>query len=234
IASRSLWLERSTVAVENGYFSVRLGEETPFPAGLFESEGNLYLGIRIADDEELKPRQKITSVPFALRSAYADEAGAAVGELAQQIVPSGAVMPFDLEVCPAGWAAFEPARGRTIVGTNPVDPDSANSNKLSRRVRGERFGEESHTLTVEELPAHHHTGATDRGARMNYRVYYSAGESYFTNRSIGLGSGAYTERNDTAWPMSDHTHTFTTNDTGEGQAINLTPPSVVLLYCRKL
>lgn len=60
----ALWTEiHNGVLVEEGLFNVQLGEFTPFPSALFSDER--YLEINIAG-EELTPRQKIGSMPFAL------------------------------------------------------------------------------------------------------------------------------------------------------------------------
>lgn len=48
----------------------------------------------------------------------AGAAGAAGARGADAVAPGGAVMFFDLAACPAGWTAFDAARGRTLVGVN--------------------------------------------------------------------------------------------------------------------
>jgi len=77
----------------------------------------------------------------------------------QVLMPSGAVMAFDLDQCPAGWSEFKLAKGRTIIGTK------GNENGLTNRNRGETGGEEMHTLTVNEMPSHNH----------NFSTYYNSG-----------------------------------------------------------
>jgi hypothetical protein len=61
------WTEVQTLTPDAGYFSAELGSVTAFPAGLF-SGVELYLGVTVGTDPEMKPRQKITSVPYALVS----------------------------------------------------------------------------------------------------------------------------------------------------------------------
>ncbi len=61
----SLWTEDHNVVMDDGYYSVRLGESgTPLPAGLFDGSV-LYLGVKIGTDPEMTPRQRIGSVPYA-------------------------------------------------------------------------------------------------------------------------------------------------------------------------
>lgn len=64
-------------------------------------------------------------------------------------VPRGAVMAFNLPACPAGWAPFALAAGRTVVGAGA-------GAGLTPRGPGEIGGEERHLLTGDEMPAHRH------------------------------------------------------------------------------
>lgn len=64
-----LWTENQTVAVDDGYFSVVLGDTssggTALPADLFDGTTR-YLGIKVGGDAEMEPLQEIVSVPYAL------------------------------------------------------------------------------------------------------------------------------------------------------------------------
>jgi len=51
------------VALDDGYFVVALGSTTPLP--LFDG-ATRYLGIKVADDPEMTPREELVSVPYAL------------------------------------------------------------------------------------------------------------------------------------------------------------------------
>jgi hypothetical protein len=64
IGGAVLWREVVDVMLDNGYFSVQLGASVPFPADLWQ-ETPRYLGVKVGDDDELLPRDEITSVPFA-------------------------------------------------------------------------------------------------------------------------------------------------------------------------
>lgn len=69
-----LWTEtQSNVMLDNGAFSVQLGSVTAFPSTLWTG-ATLYLGVTIGNDAEMTPREQITSVPYALMSAQADNA----------------------------------------------------------------------------------------------------------------------------------------------------------------
>ncbi len=70
-ATIPLWHEASVaVPVVNGIFNVKLPHDpgsSPFPAGLFDNE--LFLGVKVGADDEMVPRQLLTSVPFAFKAA---------------------------------------------------------------------------------------------------------------------------------------------------------------------
>lgn len=64
-------------------------------------------------------------------------------------VPKGAVMAFNLKECPNGWSDFEALAGRVPVG-------AGKGASLTERVVGQQGGEETHLLTVPEMPSHNH------------------------------------------------------------------------------
>ncbi|MFA6406913.1 MAG: hypothetical protein WCW34_05370, partial [Patescibacteria group bacterium] len=59
------------VTVQNGLFSVLLGDasngQVAFPADLFNSD-TLYLGVKVGSDNEMTPRKRLSSVPYAYNS----------------------------------------------------------------------------------------------------------------------------------------------------------------------
>lgn len=123
-----------------------------------------------------------------------------------QVVPTGAVMAFDLAACPSGWTAYALAGGRTIVGVN-----AAGGNGLSQRNLEDTLGEEAHTMTVNELVPHLHN---EQVANVN-GYSGSDGEPGGDGQNIAYHWGA---------PVST---------TGGGQPFNNIQPSLVLLYCKK-
>jgi hypothetical protein len=128
-------------------------------------------------------------------------------ETASPAVPSGAVMAFDLDACPSGWALLTTASGRTVVGVNP---------DMTVRTRGQTFGFETHTLTVAEMPSHTHTAAV-----------FGATSTTFGNGQPGLdiSGGARVQTNyGTSSPSSV---------AGQDQPHDIMQPSIAFLYCRK-
>jgi microcystin-dependent protein len=145
-------------------------------------------------------------------------------------IPSGAVLAFDLDRCPAGWAPFSPAAGRTVIGVN----DGANG--LSARARGATLGEESHVLTADEVAPHTHAGSTGPGKATKYRTVGVPGTNSREDHVAGwAGTSAFMDREDASWALAAHGHDFVT-DSGAvgGKAHNNMQPSLALLYCRKL
>lgn len=63
----------SNVVVRNGNFSVVVGDATPVNATVFDN-ANLYLGITVAPDPEMLPRQRLYPVPWAMQAGQAQSA----------------------------------------------------------------------------------------------------------------------------------------------------------------
>ena len=62
-----LWEESHTaVPVEDGLFHVLLGSTNPIPVSLLANNSTLWLGITVGSDSEMRPREQIASVPYAM------------------------------------------------------------------------------------------------------------------------------------------------------------------------
>jgi len=71
-AGTKLWDEAETVATKNGKFSVNLGSTKALGVDVFDTS-ELWLQITV-EGNVLLPRQKINSVPYAIKAAGADSA----------------------------------------------------------------------------------------------------------------------------------------------------------------
>ena len=60
------WEETHTVDVDDGKFSVELGDLTPMPNELFGAP--LFLGIQVQGDVEMTPRLRLSATPYAFRA----------------------------------------------------------------------------------------------------------------------------------------------------------------------
>ncbi|MCK4224134.1 MAG: hypothetical protein KAX39_03070 [candidate division Zixibacteria bacterium] len=70
----SLWGEtHSSVSVTQGNFNVLLGSSNPIPGSLFLN-AELWLGVKVGEDTEMEPRQRIASVGYAFQSEFSDTA----------------------------------------------------------------------------------------------------------------------------------------------------------------
>lgn len=64
-----IWSETQSITPDEiGVFSVELGASSPLPLNLMDGR-RLWLGIRVGGDDEMAPRQLLTSVPYALKVA---------------------------------------------------------------------------------------------------------------------------------------------------------------------
>lgn len=104
-----LWTETHEVTLDEGYFSVRLGDDgdNPFPAGLFDGSVR-HLGLRVGTDDEMTPRERIASVPYAL------VANDAVGDIHPTSVTVGGTKVIDED---GKWVGEVPFRSNSTLLT---------------------------------------------------------------------------------------------------------------------
>lgn len=128
-------------------------------------------------------------------------------------VPLGGIIMWSGSSVPSGWALCNGAngtpdlRGRFILGAHRTT--SAGS---GGRYTGETGGEETHTLTVPELPSHTHT-------------------TRFGNNGYPDGSGDRTHNYYIMHPdRTDDETAFASSATGDGAAHNNMPPYYVLAF----
>lgn len=98
---------------------------------------------------------------------------------------------------------------------------------------GSAGGEESHVLTVNEMPAHSHTGTTSTNGAHSHsvtEVYFSRDDD---QKGIKLDYADNTRTLNTSTD-GDHNHTFTTKNSGSGAAHNNMPPYYTLSYIMKV
>jgi microcystin-dependent protein len=160
----ALWAEEHTdVVVRDGLFNVVLGDIAAISPTLFDSPDR-FIGVQVAGTDELAPRQRFASVPYAIRA---------------DVLP-GTIVAFGGNTPPTGWLLCDGAavssitypdlfgaigytwggsgntfnvpdlRGRAPIGTGQ-------GSGLTNRTLAEKGGEERHTLTIAEMPSHNHT-----------------------------------------------------------------------------
>ena len=121
-----------------------------------------------------------------------------------------------------GYGYTPDLRGRFILG-------SGHSTGLSAREHGTYGGNETHTLTINEMPAHNHT--MDTAGSHNHTV---SGGSH--NHTVSSTAHTHTVSNTahthTVGDSGGHTHGI--NNKGGGGAHNIMPPFFTLVYIIKV
>jgi hypothetical protein len=76
----AIWEEgHDGVIVTDGLFNVLLGSYANLPDDCFSGDTTRWLGIRVGDGEELEPRTRFTTAPYAYHALRADTAGYVTG-----------------------------------------------------------------------------------------------------------------------------------------------------------
>jgi microcystin-dependent protein len=119
---------------------------------------------------------------------------------------------------------------------------------LTNRTLGDKVGAESVTLTTNELPAHTHTGTTDSSGSHTHTIndpghthsqttinddFNNSGANPPGFTADSAGSMTWNNINSSTTGITlnaagNHTHTFTTNSTGSGNAFSLMQPTLFI------
>lgn len=134
-----------------------------------------------------------------------------------QVIPVGAIMAFDLDACPNGWAEVADARGRFIIGAGGYSqiysaPDRAPWTFTANYARGSMGGFSTWRMTDQEVPQHSHALSP-----INVRQLASGGSLVsVVSPSSALGGSGVTAL------------------TGSNIPIENRPPFLAFLICRRL
>ena len=162
---------------------------------------------------------------------------------------TGVVQLFAGSSAPSGWLICNgQAVSRTtyaalyaVIGTTYGAGDGSTTfnvpNLVNRTVRGSNSlgktgGTDTVTLTTANMPAHSHGGTTDSAGAHTHTTQWSARQ---TNGGwSGWETNSWTVKSSTTTSSAGaHTHTFTTSSTGNGSAVTITNPYVMLHYIIK-
>jgi hypothetical protein len=201
----------AAVPIASGRFRVELPETCVTAVRM---QPNLWVQATV--EATTFPRTKLGAVPYAVQ---ADRATQITGLAVLSLVPSGAVMAFDLDACPLGWTEMTRAKGRTIVGASDGHP------------RNQMGGGETVTLTEGQLPAHRHP-VSDPG-----HVHPAAVSTFIQGGAPGEGP-ANIAQGGNSYVFTRNTGSAGTGisvgNTGGGQPVPVMPPFLALIYCKKM
>ena len=135
--------------------------------------------------------------------------------------PLGAVVAFDAKACPSGWAPFNDAMGRVIVGANPTMNGAKNLDQngiaLTERTFPASGGVETNMLSADQLPSK----ILEVGGGFKLIAIPS-------NTSPNTGVNAIAITNYPAGPIPLQTNL----NSGNERPINNMPPFIVLTFCK--
>lgn len=121
----ALWQEDLQVDFDAGLYSVTLGLKQPFPQGLFKRD-ELWLGIKVGDGAELSPRQKLSWVPYSVRSL--ESASVKGGVIEDSTITGGRIVDASIDATRVTAESIDVGAistaevkigGRSVI-TNPV------------------------------------------------------------------------------------------------------------------
>ena len=117
-------------------------------------------------------------------------------------------------------------QGRTLIGKSSEEDYS---------VLGKTGGEKQHSLTVQEMASHSHSGLTGIAKTSFMRAVEVPGGNVVSNHTVSNGSGAYKDvgSGSSDFPGANHYHDFVTNEVGEGKAFSIVQPYITTFYIIK-
>lgn len=171
-----------------------------------------------------------------------------------QEVPAGTIVMWSGETAPKGWTLCDGTNGTPDLRGRFVIAMGTGAG-LTARTIGATGGAETHTLSLNEIPGHTHTGTTASNGAHTHTVtdpghthsvsINNVDDLNFTanagqippadaSTTISSYSTASASTGVTINSNGAHTHTFTSDSTGGGTAHNNMPPFYVLAYIMKL
>lgn len=90
-------------------------------------------------------------------------------------------------------------------------------------------GEETHTLTLSEMPSHSHSGSTNSAGSHTHTLHRPIGDKDYSNgNSPATWWGANKNGSETTSSSGNHSHNLSLNNTGGNAAHNNMPPYYVV------
>lgn len=222
-----LWTESQTgILVKNGQLSVVLGNAQTNPLDPTKLTGETYVGIKVGADPEMVPRQKFTSVAYALKSGDG--------------VPKGAIIMWSGTQVPTGWALCDGTNGtpdlrdRFVVGSGNLYVAGNTGGSININLS------HSHTVNSHTHPGidHMHSIVHDHYvSRINNGTYWS---EWGTGLDTGGDFAGYTYGSQTNSNSGAADRNLTTGATAPGTNSQLSvtqdirPPYYAIAFIMKL
>lgn len=214
----------SDISVVNGLYSFYFGNGSLSDA-LTNSSSWLEF---IVDGETLTPRQRLVSVPYALRAGTAKQLDPPMSG-----VPSGVVIMWSgaLNEIPDGWALCNGANGTPdlrerfvmgaategdvgdLVGTNSFTLTTAQMPSHTHTASASTNGAHTHTASTASAGSHNHSSGVSTVGNHTHTVRYG-GYSETGRGRPGGKYNAYAQFQVTSAAAGNHTHSITVNSAG--------------------
>ena len=181
----TIWGEEQTVTVDNGYFSVILGEGTKLTGdSLFQDmepgktdADARFIGL-IVDGVDITPRLRLLTTPYSQLSQHAvsakDSGTAEVSAVSETLanntgarsgygfVPVGGIIMWNSKTIPSGWAICDGTgtpdlRGRFIMGVGPTSGKHNDYAWTNNEALGKKSGSKYVKLLTRHMATHKHS-----------------------------------------------------------------------------
>ena len=153
-------------------------------------------------------------------------------------VPVGTIVMWSGTSIPTGWAICDGSQGTPDLRGRFVLASGTGSG-LTARTLNQSGGEQSHTLSLAEMPSHSHSGSGGTSSDGGHSHGYNSGHG----SQAGIKSGDWNQGeigygdvpNTTSW-QSGHTHSFSfyLSTSGSSSAYNIMPPYYVLAFIMRV
>ena len=213
-----------------GDFNIMQGFDKNNPVFTLKQSGNLGLGYT-NPSKKLEVNGDIEASSTITATEFIGDGAVPVGTI---IMWSGSIpdIPTEWALCD-GTNGTPDLRDRFVVGAG------------DNYAVGDTGGEAMHTLTLAEFPSHKHTGTTtSNGSHWHYvarNQSANGGGTSLAYKRTDLGWHSYDmwrHSSNANWGLTNHagnhSHSFTTLNTGGGQAHENRPPYYTLAYIMRV
>jgi len=210
----ALWTEtHNGVLLSDGLFSLLLGSVAALDQELFVDNENLWIGVTVGSDEEMTPREQLSSAPFALASDN---------------VPAGVIVMWSgtLATIPDGWSLCDGSN------STPDLRDRFIASIVGTENPGGTGGDHLQTLSVSNLPSHTHSFSTNSSGSHTHDIAMEGGQ-YGGHDCISDSWCAVDWNSSNISGAGAHSHSGTTNATGSGSSFDIRPKFYKLAFIRK-